>query len=223
MGLKETLMNFSRRYGKSIFRSALRKAEKELRRRIADQKDYRWNQGTSSEQKPHNPSFAANANRAPNSNRQKPVRNLYSPEMPNTNAHPVKWDLAKYGLPQLTYTPDNDNLPDPGEVVWTWVPYEELDGRGKDRPVLVVAMEKDYIFFLQMTSKDHASGKLYKDEHGRWWIDIGSGEWDKAGRASEVRLDLLWIVHASQVRRQGGKLDAARYRKLAQALQQIHG
>ncbi|GAB5080487.1 hypothetical protein ARTHROSP310_36360 [Arthrobacter sp. AD-310] len=27
-----------------------------------------------------------------------------------------------------------DGEPDPGEVVWTWVPYQEDHGRGKDRP-----------------------------------------------------------------------------------------
>ena len=30
---------------------------------------------------------------------------------------------------RFSYTPDRDGEPDPGEVVWTWVPYEERDGR----------------------------------------------------------------------------------------------
>jgi hypothetical protein len=38
-----------------------------------------------------------------------------------------------------SYAPDRDGAPDPGEVVWTWVPYVENDGRGKDRPVLILA------------------------------------------------------------------------------------
>ena len=41
----------------------------------------------------------------------------------------------------MSYEPQTDGAPDPGEVVWTWVPFEENDGRGKDRPVLVVAVE----------------------------------------------------------------------------------
>jgi len=44
----------------------------------------------------------------------------------------------------------------PGEVVWTWVPFEENDGRGKDRPVLVVAVEPAGTYLaVQLTSKDH--------------------------------------------------------------------
>jgi hypothetical protein len=49
-----------------------------------------------------------------------------------------------------------DGVPDPGEVVWTWVPFEENDGRGKDRPVLVVAVESAGTYLaVQLTSKDH--------------------------------------------------------------------
>ena len=37
---------------------------------------------------------------------------------------------------RFDYRPRRDGKPDPGEVVWAWVPFEENDGRGKDRPVL---------------------------------------------------------------------------------------
>ena len=36
------------------------------------------------------------------------------------------------------YRPRDDGAADPGEIVWAWVPYDEGDGRGKDRPVLVI-------------------------------------------------------------------------------------
>ena len=36
------------------------------------------------------------------------------------------------------YTPELDGEPDPGEVVWTWVPYEDDPMQGKDRPVVIV-------------------------------------------------------------------------------------
>ena len=39
---------------------------------------------------------------------------------------------------EIDYAPRDDGRPDPGEIVWAWVPFEEGDGRGKDRPVLVV-------------------------------------------------------------------------------------
>ncbi|MDR6938932.1 hypothetical protein J2S36_000475 [Arcanobacterium hippocoleae] len=141
---------------------------------------------------------------------------------PAPSAPPLQWNIGKYGLPALRYTPDNDSLPDPGEIVWTWVPYEEMDGRGKDRPVLVVSMQEEYIFFVQMTSKDHAPGQLYQDEYERWWLDIGTGNWDSHGRPSEARLDLLWVVHQSQIRRVGGKLNREMYLLLTKALRKIH-
>ena len=36
---------------------------------------------------------------------------------------------------------ETDGLPDPGEVCWAWVPYEEDETRGKDRPVLLLALD----------------------------------------------------------------------------------
>src|ERR1700753_4523951 len=52
----------------------------------------------------------------------------------------VEVDPHHVGPVRTSYSPHADGAPDPGEVVWTWVPYEENDGRGKDRPVLVVAV-----------------------------------------------------------------------------------
>jgi hypothetical protein len=53
----------------------------------------------------------------------------------------VEVDPLRVGAVPMSYSPQTDGAPDPGEVVWTWVPFEENDGRGKDRPVLVVAVE----------------------------------------------------------------------------------
>jgi len=53
----------------------------------------------------------------------------------------VEVDPRSVGKVRMSYSPSTDGDPDPGEIVWTWVPYEENDGRGKDRPVLVVAAE----------------------------------------------------------------------------------
>ena len=43
---------------------------------------------------------------------------------------------------KVTYAPDLDGRADPGEVVWTWVVYEDDPSRGKDRPVLVVGRDR---------------------------------------------------------------------------------
>ena len=51
----------------------------------------------------------------------------------------VEVDPRAVGAVSIDYAPAVDGDPDPGEIVWTWVPYEERDGRGKDRPVLIVA------------------------------------------------------------------------------------
>ena len=37
------------------------------------------------------------------------------------------------------YAPRRNGRPDPGEVCWGWVPYEEDASQGKDRPILVIA------------------------------------------------------------------------------------
>src|ERR1700712_2274184 len=72
------------------------------------------------------------------------------------SAATVQLDPRSLGSVALTYSPKRDSRPDPGEIVWTWVPYEENDGRGKDRPVLIVAVESAGTFLaVQLTSKDH--------------------------------------------------------------------
>ena len=43
---------------------------------------------------------------------------------------------------RLVYSPNLDGRADPGEIVWTWVTYEEDPSRGKDRPVLVVGRDR---------------------------------------------------------------------------------
>ena len=62
---------------------------------------------------------------------------------------------ARDGL-RITYAPDRDGDPDAGEIVWTWVPYAENDGRGKDRPVLVIGRQSaDRVYAVRLTSKAH--------------------------------------------------------------------
>ena len=102
-----------------------------------------------------------------------------------------------------TYDPHADGSPDPGEVVWAWVPFEEDATRGKDRPVVLLAREGNVWFALAMTSKDHDRDVEQEAGEGRFWMDVGSGAWDTRGRPSEVRLDRLLRLDASSVRREG--------------------
>ena len=88
--------------------------------------------------------------------------------------------LRNPATPRLRYAPKPDGLPDPGEVVWTWVPYEDDPTQGKDRPVLVIGEEGDQLLALQLTSRDHDVDAAQEHRDGREWMDIGTGAWDRA-------------------------------------------
>jgi hypothetical protein len=106
-----------------------------------------------------------------------------------------------------SYSPELDGEPDPGEVVWAWVPYEDDPSQGKDRPVLVVGRDGTALACLMLTSKDHDRDADDEARYGRHWMDIGTGGWDREGRDSEVRLDRLLTMPESEVRREGAVLD----------------
>ena len=119
----------------------------------------------------------------------------------------------------IAYDPDPDGQPDPGEVVWTWVPYEDDPAQGKDRPVLLIAREGERLVGLVMTSKDHDRDQQQENRAGRFWFDLGSGPWDSAGRPSEVRLNRFLVVDPAAVRREGAVLDRPRFDAVVEALQ----
>lgn len=115
------------------------------------------------------------------------------------------------------YAPEPDGRPDPGEVVWAWVPYEEDDGRGKDRPVLVLDVQGEHVLALQLTSEDHDLDAEQEARAGRFWMDIGSGGWDERGRPSEVRLNRLLRLDTDSVRREGAALDRELFEAVVEA------
>ena len=118
----------------------------------------------------------------------------------------------------IAYDPHPEGRPDPGEVVWTWVPYEDDPAQGKDRPVLSVARQGESLVAVTMTSKDPDRDLAQEASEGRFWFDVGSGPWDPAGRPSEVRLNRFLTVDPANVRREGAVLDEARFRAVAAAL-----
>ncbi|MCM2430250.1 type II toxin-antitoxin system PemK/MazF family toxin [Streptomyces sp. So13.3] len=120
------------------------------------------------------------------------------------------------GPVRTTYAPDRDGDPDPGEIVWTWVPFEENDGRGKDRPVLVVARESaGTLLAVQLSSKRH--------DEDREWVPIGTGSWDAAGRESWVDLDRVLRVHPDGMRREACALDRPRFDRVVGRLTERYG
>ena len=128
------------------------------------------------------------------------------------------WDVARRGLPEFSYQPVADNDADPGEVVWTWISYEEDPTQGKDRPVVVLARTGSDVVVAQLTSKNHDIDREQEAHWGRYWLAIGAGDWDPQGRVSSVRLDRLRLVSQRDVRREGATLDRATYNKVVTAI-----
>lgn len=101
---------------------------------------------------------------------------------------------------KLVYAPKLDGRADPGEIVWTWVVYEDDPSRGKDRPVLVVGRDRSTLLGLMVSSQErHAADPE--------WVGIGSGSWDYEGRPSWVRLDRVLVMPEEGIRREGAILD----------------
>ena len=140
------------------------------------------------------------------------IRRLLSPRRtPVAAVRPIRFD----------YAPVRDGKPDPGEIVWAWVPYEELDGRGKDRPVLIVSRDRDELHGLMLTSKDHDREAADEARRGRVWMDVGSGPWDAKGRPSEVRLDRILRLPVGSVRREGSALGRDVFLRVASEAQRV--
>lgn len=128
----------------------------------------------------------------------------------------VEVDPGRIRRVRTSYAPTFDGDPDPGEIVWTWVPFEERDGRGKDRPVVIVAAESGgTVLAVQLTSKDHMGEAGY--------VYLGVGSWDRAGRPSWVDTDRVFRVHAGGMRREAASVDAARYAHIITALRARYG
>jgi PemK-like, MazF-like toxin of type II toxin-antitoxin system len=117
---------------------------------------------------------------------------------------------------RIVYAPDLDGAADPGEIVWAWVPFEEGDGRGKDRPVLVVGRQGRELLGLMLSSQHDRA-----DDRG--WLSVGSGAWDRRGRESFVRLDRVLEVHEHAIRREGAVLDRGRFDRVAHVLRERYG
>lgn len=126
----------------------------------------------------------------------------------------------------ITYAPSNDGEPDPGEIVWASVHFEEDLTKSKDRPLLVLAIEGEgpsaVAVGLMLTSRNRGTGD-HTDRYGNRWVDIGTGAWDRERRASEVRVDRLIQVRVSDVRREGAKLDRERFERVAKATRDEFG
>ncbi|MBB2976994.1 hypothetical protein FHX49_002586 [Microbacterium endophyticum] len=155
------------------------------------------------------------------------LRNLLAPRRTNAprqdKAHPRNAESVTREVDpstirdiQISYSPFADGRADAGEIVWTWVPYEEDDGRGKDRPVLVVARASaNRVYAVKLTSRSHIGDRNYQP--------IGSGAWDSQRRPSWVDLDQMYSVHDDGLRREASALEPQRFADVAKSLQRRYG
>jgi hypothetical protein len=109
---------------------------------------------------------------------------------------------------RIVYAPDRDGDPDPGEVVWAWVPYEDDPSQGKDRPVLVIGYERDggRLVAVPLSSRDHADRR----DAGEW-VPVGTGAWDRERRESFADADRVLRFAPRDVRREGAALPRDRF------------
>lgn len=136
---------------------------------------------------------------------------------PSQQAHNGEGYPGDYtGNVSFEYAPENDGDPDPGEVVWAWVPFQEDYFQGKDRPVLIIGKNNGYFLTLMLTSKDHNNSSHHDDRY----LDIGSGSWDKSDRPSEVNLGRVIQIAENKIRREGSILDEATFNRVRKAFQQ---
>ena len=116
----------------------------------------------------------------------------------------------------LDYAPQPDGRADPGEIVWTWVAFEDEPQQGKDRPVLVVGRDGTKLLGLMLSSQHERDGQPN-------WLALGAGPWDREGRPSWVRLDRVLDVAERGIRREGAVLDRRRFDTVANALRSGYG
>jgi hypothetical protein len=111
----------------------------------------------------------------------------------------------------LVYDPQLDGLADPGEVVWTWVTYQEDPTRGKDRPVLVVSRDGDRLLGLMLSSQRRRGRSAN-------WLALHTGAWDRLRRPSWLRLDRVLELSESGIRREGAVLVRSEFDRVCAAM-----
>lgn len=137
-----------------------------------------------------------------------------------TEHRPYPGDFTR--MPRIEYAPHPGHLPDPGEIVWAWVPYEEDHREGKVRPVLIIGRDEEWLLGSPLTSKDHDLDQKQEAKESRYWVEIGPGAWDPKGRVSEARVNRIVRIDPESVRGPGERLDEKRFRRVARAIRQHH-
>ena len=138
-----------------------------------------------------------------------------------------RWVTGAYpgdfvGTPAMEYSPVPDGRPDPGEIVWTWVPFEDNHREGKDRPVLLIGRDGRWLLGVMLTTKLRGDSERNRRAAPNR-VSIGVGAWDRQRRPSEVKVDRIIRVKPSGIRREGAAIDAARFALVAEAIRAVGG
>jgi len=112
---------------------------------------------------------------------------------------------------RFEYNPSLDGDADPGEVVWTWVPWEEDPTQGKDRPVVIIGRQGDMLLGVALTSKQHPHE-----------VSIGAGSWDREGRRSYAKIERVLLVDPARVRREGAVLERSHFNDIVAGVRRVH-
>lgn len=113
----------------------------------------------------------------------------------------------------IEYSPRQDGDPDPGEVVWTWVPFEEDPSQGKDRPVVIIGRRGRTLVGVPLTTRPNQREAQ---------LNLGTGGWDPKRRTSYARIWRLLDIDADRTRREGAVLDERRFESLVRAIDEYY-
>ncbi len=136
-----------------------------------------------------------------------------SPKRRHPTATRSRRSLPPEGVVTIEYSPSIDGDPDPGEVVWTWVPFEDLPEQGKDRPVVVIGRRGSTLVGIPLTTKRNGSEAQ---------IAIGTGAWDPKRRQSYARIWRMLDLDADRMRREGAVLGRARFDQVTTAVDEYY-
>jgi hypothetical protein len=131
----------------------------------------------------------------------------------STRRRPPARRLPPEGVVAIEYSPQIDGDPDPGEVVWTWVPFEEDPEQGKDRPVVVIGRRGRNLVGVPLTTKRN-------DREAQ--ISIGTGGWDPKRRPSYARIWRMLDLDDDHMRREGAILDQRRFDQVIAAVDEYY-
>jgi len=145
--------------------------------------------------------------------RRRDEQQTTKPRKTSKKRRPRTRNLPPEGVVAVEYSPRIDGDPDPGEVVWTWVPFEEDPEQGKDRPVIVIGRRGPKMVGVPLTTK--------RSEREAQ-VAIGTGDWDPAHRQSYARIWRVVDFDGERMRREGAILARSKFDRVVEAVDEYY-